>query len=87
MLHASLRAAGDRFLDGTRDIVRDEPIHMAGLDELILDNACIELTASDQLKEHEGSAIECVIAGARRCSGKRRNLRAERGRTVRTEIG
>jgi hypothetical protein len=87
MLHASLRAAGDRFLDGTRAIVCDEPIHMAGLDELILDNAFIELTASDQLKEHEGSAVECVIACAWHRSGKRRNLRVERGRAVRTRIG
>jgi hypothetical protein len=36
-------AAGDR----AQAIVPDEPIHLAGLNELIRDSACIELTASD----------------------------------------
>ena len=55
---------------------------MAGLDEAILDDVGVEFTASDQLKEHERSSVQCDIARAWRRSGKRRNLGVERGGTV-----
>ena len=61
MSYASLCAAGDSFLDRTQTIVCDDSIHMAGLDQAILDDVSIEFTASDQLKEYERGAVECDI--------------------------
>jgi len=87
MSYASLCAAGDSFLDRTQTIVCDDSIHMAGLDEAILNDVSIEFTASDQLKEHERSAVECDVARAWHRSGKRRNLGVERGGTVRAAKG
>jgi hypothetical protein len=82
MSYAGLCAAGDRFLDQTQAIVSDESVHMAGLDEAILDELGVEFTAGDQLKEHERSAVNGDIARAWHRGGKRRNLRVERGGTV-----
>ena len=87
MSYAGLRAAGDRFLDRTQTIVCDESIHMAGLDEAILDELGAEFIAGDQLKEHERGAVERDIARPWHRSGKRRNLRVEGGDTVRAVKG
>jgi hypothetical protein len=82
MSDAGLCATGDRFLDRTQTIVCDESIDMAGLDKAILDDVGVEFTASNQLKEHERSAVKCDIARASHRSGKRRDLSDERGSTV-----
>jgi hypothetical protein len=87
MSYAGLCAAGDRFLDQKRTVVCDESVHMAGLDEAILDELGVEFTAGDQLREHERSAVKCDIARPWHRSGKRRNLRVERGGTVRAAKG
>ena len=87
MSYAGLRAAGDRFLDRTQTIVCDESIHVAGLDEAILDDVGVEFTATDQLEERERSAVKCDIARAWHRSGKPRNLRVERGGAVRSAKG
>ena len=82
MSYAGLCGTGYRFLDQTQTIVCDESVHMAGLDKAILDEVGVEFTASDQLKEHERSAVKCDVTHAWHCGGKRRNLGAERGGTV-----
>jgi hypothetical protein len=87
MSHAGLCAARDRFLNRLQAIVCDKPIHTAGPDEAILDDVGVKFTTSDQLKERKRSTVERVIARAWHRRGKRRNLRVERGGTIRAAKG